>query len=48
MEIILYIMKWVVSSEMDLRVLEQSCSSVCRGFYLAARDPEIWRLACVR
>lgn len=48
MEIILYIMKWVVSSEMDLRALEQSCSAVCRGFYLAARDPEIWRLACVR
>ncbi|XP_034250568.1 F-box only protein 9 isoform X2 [Thrips palmi] len=48
MEIILYIMKWVVSSEMDLRVLEQSCSAVSRGFYLAARDPEIWRLACIR
>lgn len=48
MEIILYIMRWVVSSELDLRVLDLSCSSVCRGFYLAARDPEIWRLACVR
>ncbi|GLH13820.1 F-box only protein 9 [Gryllus bimaculatus] len=47
MEIILYIMKWVVSSELDLRSLEM-CARVCRGFYLCSRDPEIWRLACIR
>ncbi|KAK3921549.1 F-box only protein 9 [Frankliniella fusca] len=48
MEIVLYILKWVVSSELDVRLLDLSCSAVCRGFYLAARDPEIWRLVCVR
>merc|ERR550519_2469738 len=46
-ELLNYILKWVVSSELDLRSLE-SCSSVCRGLYIAARDPDIWRLACVR
>lgn len=47
MEIILYILKWVVSSDLDLRSLEV-CSRVCRGFYICSRDPEIWRLACMR
>lgn len=47
MEIILYIFKWVVSSDLDLRSLEV-CSMVCRGFYLCARDTEIWKLACIR
>lgn len=47
MEIVLYILRWVVSSELDLRSLEM-CSRVCRGFYISARDTEIWRLACVR
>jgi len=47
MEIILYIFRWVVSSDLDLRSLEM-CSHVCRGFYLCSRDPEIWRLACAR
>lgn len=46
-EIILYIFKWVVSSDLDFRTLEQ-LSMVCRGFYLCARDPEIWRLACYK
>ena len=47
MEIMLYILRWVVSSELDLRSLEMF-SGVCRGFYISARDTEIWRLACVR
>ncbi|KAL2739689.1 F-box only protein 9 [Vespula maculifrons] len=47
MEIILYILRWVVSSELDLRSLEMF-SRVCRGFYISARDPEIWRLACIK
>jgi hypothetical protein len=36
-----------VSSELDLRSL---CwfSEVCRGFYLAANDNELWRLICRR
>ncbi|XP_054268846.1 F-box only protein 9 [Macrosteles quadrilineatus] len=46
-EIILYILRWVVSSDLDLRSLEM-CSQVSRGFYVCSRDSEIWRLACVR
>lgn len=44
-EIILHILRWVVSSHLDLRSLEQ-CSMVCKGFYICARDDDIWRLAC--
>ncbi|CAG9769339.1 unnamed protein product [Ceutorhynchus assimilis] len=47
LEILLYILKWVVSTDLDLRSLE-SFGTVCRGFYLCARDPEIWRLTCLR
>lgn len=47
MEIMLYIFKWVVTYDLDLRSLEM-CSRVCRGFYLCSRDSEIWRLACLR
>lgn len=46
-EIVLYILRWVVSGNLDLRSLEQ-CSMVSKGFYLLARDPEIWRLACFK
>ncbi|KAG4067087.1 hypothetical protein HA402_000078 [Bradysia odoriphaga] len=46
-EIIFYILRWVVSSELDMRSLEQ-ISKVCRGFYVCAKDPEIWRLACLK
>ncbi|EEZ97671.2 F-box only protein 9 [Tribolium castaneum] len=46
-EMILHILRWVVSAELDLRSLEMF-SMVCRGFYLCARDPEVWRLACLR
>ncbi len=38
-------LQWVVSSELDVRSLEV-CSQVSRGFYVAARDEEIWRLVC--
>ncbi|KAF5284489.1 hypothetical protein FQA39_LY17024 [Lamprigera yunnana] len=47
LEIILYILRWVVSSELDMRSLE-ICSTICRGFYLCCRDSKIWRLACIR
>lgn len=47
MEVILYILKWVVSNELDLKSMERF-SRVCRGFYLLARDAEIWKRACVR
>lgn len=46
-EIIFYILRWVVSSELDMRSLEQ-ISNVCRGFYVCAKDPEIWKLACLK
>ncbi|CAL1578086.1 unnamed protein product [Knipowitschia caucasica] len=46
-EILMYIFRWVVSSELDMRALEQ-LSLVCRGFYICARDPEIWRSACLK
>uniref|UniRef100_A0A8C7JQY5 F-box only protein n=1 Tax=Oncorhynchus kisutch TaxID=8019 RepID=A0A8C7JQY5_ONCKI len=46
-EVLIYIFRWVVSSDLDLRALEQ-LSLVCRGFYICARDPEIWRSACLR
>ncbi|XP_017777306.1 PREDICTED: F-box only protein 9 isoform X2 [Nicrophorus vespilloides] len=47
MEILLYILKWVVSADLDMRSLEM-VSMVSRGFYLCARDEEIWKLACSR
>ena len=35
-EVLIYIFRWVVSSDLDLRALEQ-LSLVCRGFYICAR-----------
>uniref|UniRef100_T1PFZ9 F-box n=1 Tax=Musca domestica TaxID=7370 RepID=T1PFZ9_MUSDO len=46
-ELLLYIMRWVVSSQLDMRSLEQ-CAAVCKGMYLVARDEELWRSACVK
>jgi len=46
-EVLMYIFRWVVSSDLDMRALEQ-LSLVCRGFYICARDPELWRSACMR
>lgn len=46
-ELLLYIMRWVVSSHLDMRSLEQ-CAAVCKGMYLVARDEELWRSACVK
>ncbi|SPP81398.1 F-box only protein 9 [Drosophila guanche] len=46
-EIVMRILRWVVSSQLDMRSLEQ-CSAVCKGFYVYARDEELWRLACVK
>uniref|UniRef100_A0A8C9G084 F-box only protein 9 n=1 Tax=Pavo cristatus TaxID=9049 RepID=A0A8C9G084_PAVCR len=36
LEVLMYIFRWVVSSDLDLRSLEQ-LSLVCRGFYICAR-----------
>jgi len=46
-EILIYIYKWVVSSDLDMRSLEQ-LALVCRGFYVFSRESELWRLACLR
>ncbi|GIY64396.1 f-box only protein 9 [Caerostris extrusa] len=46
-EIFLYILKWVVSEDLDIVSLEK-LAKVCRGFYLCSRDPEIWHLICLR
>ena len=46
-EVFVYLLRWVISSELDIRSLEQ-ISLVCRGFYLVTRDTDIWRLVCVR
>lgn len=46
-EIIFYILRWVVSSDLDLRSLD-TCSLVSKGFYICANDPDIWRLVCVK
>ncbi|XP_011210369.2 F-box only protein 9 [Bactrocera dorsalis] len=46
-EILLYILRWVVSAQLDMHSLEQ-CATVCKGLYLCARDEELWRLACAK
>ena len=46
-EVIMLILKWVVSDSLDVRSLEKF-SSVCKGFYVCARDPDIWRLVCAK
>ena len=46
-EVLNFILKWVISSDLDCKSLE-NCSEVCRGFYLASRDEEIWRLICLK
>jgi len=47
MEVLIYILKWVVSSELDLKSLE-NFSQVCRGFYVASRTSDIWRRICIQ
>ena len=46
-QVVQYILKWVVSAELDWVSLER-CAQVCRALYLAARDSELWRLGCAR
>ncbi|XP_065063250.1 F-box only protein 9-like [Rhopilema esculentum] len=46
-ELLIYILRWVVSDELDLRSLEQ-VSLVCKWFYACARDESVWRTACLR
>ena len=46
MEILIAILKWVVSDQLDLQSLE-TCSAVCRCFYVASRSPDLWRIICL-
>lgn len=47
LEVIMLILKWVVSNHLDMRSLD-SFSAVCKGFYVCGRDPELWKLACAK
>lgn len=46
-EVLLLILKYVVSNELDMKSLERF-GRVCKGFFLLSRDPEIWRLSCYK
>ncbi|KAL8578836.1 hypothetical protein ACOMHN_022129 [Nucella lapillus] len=46
-EVLMYIFRWVISSQLDMRSLEM-LAQVCRGFYLFARDESLWKAACVK
>ena len=46
-EVLMYILKWVVSADLDIASLEQ-LALVCRGFYICVHDEELWRLICHR
>lgn len=46
-EIILYVFRWVVSNDLDVQSLDK-CSEVCKGFFVCARDSELWRAICVK
>jgi F-box protein 9 len=46
-ELIMAIVKWIVSSDLDILSLSQF-ALVCRGFYMCAMDEELWRMICRR
>ncbi|XP_075975953.1 F-box only protein 9 [Anticarsia gemmatalis] len=46
-EVVLVILRWVVSAELDAAALER-VAAVCRGLYVMAREPDIWRSLCVK
>eukprot|EP00112_Aurelia_sp_Birch-Aquarium-sp1_P006964 Seg1760.1 transcript_id=Seg1760.1/GoldUCD/mRNA.D3Y31 product="F-box only protein 9" protein_id=Seg1760.1/GoldUCD/D3Y31 len=46
-ELLIFIFRWVVSDELDLRSLEQA-AQVCKWFYACARDESMWRSVCLR
>lgn len=46
-EIVLHILRWVVSDHLDFSSLSQF-AAVCKKFYILSRDQEIWRLACLK
>nr|XP_032515795.1 F-box only protein 9-like isoform X1 [Danaus plexippus plexippus] len=46
-EVIQLVLRWVVGAELDGASLER-VAAVCRGLYVAAREPDIWRCLCVK
>lgn len=46
-EVMIYIFRWIISSDLDVRSLEQ-CARVCRGFYRCARDTQLWKMICFK
>ncbi|TGZ58785.1 hypothetical protein CRM22_009449 [Opisthorchis felineus] len=46
-ELLLRIFRWAVGSHLDTKILGR-LARVCRGFYLLACDPSIWRSICLR
>jgi F-box protein 9 len=44
-EVMILILKYVVSAELDIKSLERF-GSVCKGFFLLSRENAIWYLAC--
>ncbi|GBP52503.1 F-box only protein 9 [Eumeta japonica] len=46
-ELILLILRWTVSSELDAVSLER-VAATSRGLYVAARDEDLWRALCAR
>ncbi|XP_052758166.1 F-box only protein 9 [Galleria mellonella] len=46
-EVVVLVLRWVVGAELDAASLERAAAA-CRGLYVAARDPDIWRTLCVK
>lgn len=44
-EVLLLILKFVISNNLDLRSLERF-GMVCKGFFILSRENELWRKAC--
>lgn len=47
LEVMIFILKWLVSSDLDFKSLE-NFGSVCKGYFLLARDPETWKIGCMK
>ncbi|KAL4703193.1 hypothetical protein ACJJTC_004869 [Scirpophaga incertulas] len=46
-EVMLVVLRWVVSAELDAASLER-VAAASRGLYVLARDPALWRSLCLR
>ncbi|CAL8110147.1 unnamed protein product [Orchesella dallaii] len=44
-EVMSYILRWVISSDLDVRSLD-ILSNTSRGFYCLCRDEKLWQMAC--